>query len=184
MKGFFPSSEVQQETPVERWMPVEGFDGYEVSDMGRVRSLDRRIFYCDGRVYWKQGQIVSPFVNYRRGDYLYVRLSRKGKQHTFRLHRLVAIHFIHNSGSKSEVNHMDRDKGNCRVSNLVWSTPKENGEHAAKTGLSITKLSKDQVIEIRRRIGRGERKPILAEEYGVTLQNIYAIVYCRTWRWL
>jgi hypothetical protein len=67
--------------------------------------------------------------------YVTVRLTKDKKVKRFRLHRLVAIHFIPNPENKEEVNHIDGDKLNNGEDNLEWHTRQENATHAKETGL-------------------------------------------------
>lgn len=62
-------------------------------------------------------------------------LSKNGKTKTFRIHRLVALHFIENPKNKLEVNHKDWNKNNNHVSNLEWMTRSENVQHSFDTWL-------------------------------------------------
>ena len=97
----------------EEWRPIEGYEGlYEVSNTGRVRSLDR---YCY-RLH--KGKVLSPAKD--TDGYLQVVLHCNGKQHQRKVHRLVAQAFIENPDNLPEVNHKDEDKTNNRVDNLEW----------------------------------------------------------------
>jgi hypothetical protein len=125
------------ETSVETWKPVVGYEGlYEVSDMGRVRSLDK---WCPigryGRVK-KKGRILK--LDQRHG-YMRIMLQNGVRAEKFcsAVHRLVAQAFIPNPMGKCQVNHIDGNKANNTVSNLEWCTPKENMQHAIKTGLKV-----------------------------------------------
>lgn len=110
----------------EIWRPIKTFEGlYEVSNRGRVRSVDRWVIYKDGSKHFWKGQILKPRQNETTG-YLQVNLCRDGKQRTFRIHRLVAEAWLDNPMGKPEVNHLDEDKTNNDVYNLEWSTAKEN----------------------------------------------------------
>jgi hypothetical protein len=114
---------------VERWVAID--DVYEVSDHGRVRSVDRTVMKSDGKAYFLKGRLL---VNMNDRGYMQVSLGR-GKNQSAKIHRLVALAFIPNPENKITVNHIDGNKSNNHVSNLEWATYKENNNHAQRTGL-------------------------------------------------
>ena len=116
----------------ERWEDIEGFkESYQVSDLGRVRSLDRLIW--NGKVYYKMKGRVLKTANDR--GYLYVNLMKSGNGDTRKVHRLVAETFILKVKNKPTVNHKDLDKSNNRVDNLEWLSNNENIQHAKELGV-------------------------------------------------
>lgn len=94
---------------MEEWRAVPGFEGYEVSSEGRVRSLKRGV--------------VRPAPD--RCGYLMCNLWKDAKGHTRRIHRLVAVAFIPQIEGKPFVDHIDRNKLDNTVSNLRWSDRSE-----------------------------------------------------------
>lgn len=121
----------------EVWRNINGYEGlYQVSTLGRVKSLDRKIKHIkNGKDYFtiQKGKLKAL----RPGDdgYLDVGLYKNNKAKFYSVHRLVAETFIPNPKNKPTVNHKDGNKQNNRVSNLEWATCKEQMEHASKTGL-------------------------------------------------
>ncbi|QIW89796.1 HNH endonuclease [Bacillus phage Izhevsk] len=116
---------------MEVWIGITGFKSlYEVSNLGRVRSLDR--IGSNGRLY--KGQIKK--LNDNGKGYFQVNLKVNGKQTNKYVHRLVAEAFIPNTENKPEVNHKDGNKGNNNIDNLEWSTRIENVEHQFSNGLN------------------------------------------------
>lgn len=115
----------------EFWKPVVGYEGlYEVSNMGRIRSLDR--IDSLGR------KIVGKIKNQRNDldGYKHVDLFKNGKAKTAKVHREVAMAFIPNPENLPQINHKDEDKANNRVDNLEWCTPGYNnnyGTHAERS---------------------------------------------------
>ena len=109
---------------MENWQPVKGYDGiYEVSDKGRVRSLNYNHTGTD--------RILKPRKN---GDgYLQVGLWKDGHVKTVRIHRLVAEAFIQNPNNLETVNHKDEVKTNNTVSNLEWMSKKDNNNYGSRT---------------------------------------------------
>jgi|26BtaG_2_1085354.scaffolds.fasta_scaffold18218_3 hypothetical protein len=130
----------------EEWRPVVGYEGYyEVSDMGRVRSIDRVISRCDGTKEERRGKILSQFKD--RYGYLGVSLNKNGKSKTFTTHRLVCESFLGSPVENSnQVNHMDGIKDNNRLSNLEWCTAEENTKHAIDFGIRGTGNYRGQVL--------------------------------------
>lgn len=108
---------------IEQWKNVTGFVGrYQVSNFGRVRSLD---MFINGRV--RHGRILT---NRNRPDgYQDVLLSYNGKQYRPKVHRLVAQAFVANPDGLEEINHKDEDKTNNAVENLEWCTRKYNNAY-------------------------------------------------------
>jgi hypothetical protein len=105
----------------EVWKAIPGFEGcYEVSNLGRVRSLKRNT---------TSGGLIKTFIN---KGYVYAHLSRNGKHYNCKVHRAVASAFIDNPFNKPEVNHIDENKENNRVDNLEWVTTKENYNHGTR----------------------------------------------------
>lgn len=119
---------------MEQWKDIPGYEGrYQVSDLGRVRSVDRyvRAVAKNGREYSRRvaGVVLRAALN--RG-YLLVNLHPTG---TISVHILVARLFVPNPDDLPEVNHIDGVKANCRAKNLEWVTKSGNQQHAVATGL-------------------------------------------------
>lgn len=104
----------------ERWLQAVGFPGYEVSDFGRVRRTGRRILRS------------FPFNRKTRGDrnYLGVCLSVEGKVTKIAVHSLVARAFLGPQDPSMEVDHIDGDRTNARLTNLEYVTPSENSQRS------------------------------------------------------
>lgn len=159
----------------EDWVWVEGYEGhYKVSNTGKVLSI-------------KSNKILS-LNRITKDGYNYVALSKNNKAKEFKIHRLVAIHFIPNTKNKPTVNHIDGNKQNNSVENLEWATREENMQHAYDLGLkemhkgskhSRAKLTNEQVVEIKatyQRYKRGFGSVALAKKYGVESSTILRIV--------
>lgn len=106
----------------EIWKPIKDWEGYyEVSSLGRVRSVNRTI---NNRLF--KGKILS--LTTKKSGYRNITLYKKGFEKTYRVHRLVAEAFIPNPENKPEVNHIIpiRLDGDDSVENLNWCTRIEN----------------------------------------------------------
>jgi len=115
---------------MEQWKNINGIFGnnYQISNEGKVKN------HITGN--------ILKFGLDKRG-YPRIRLSYKDQKLSFRIHRLVAIHFIDNPENKPQVNHKDGNKLNNNDWNLEWNTNSENQLHAHITGLKKTKIGKE-----------------------------------------
>lgn len=121
----------------EIWKDVKGYESiYQVSNLGRVRSLDRKDNL--GRV--RKGRILKEKHN-NRGYCIYC-LKGVGKAKYILAHRLVAMHFIENKNNYPQVNHIDQNNKNNRVDNLEWCTNRYNahfGDRIKRCGIKHRK---------------------------------------------
>lgn len=120
-------------TDRERWLPVVGYEGYyEISDRGRVRSLDRCINRGDG--YYRLQGVVLKHGRTVPGHH-YVNLSKGNIQRNCRVHRLVLEAFVGPCPDDMHGGlHWDDDKDNNALSNLRWGTLSENQQDLLRNG--------------------------------------------------
>ena len=125
----------------EEWRPVNGFESkYEVSNYGRVRSIDHEMKSLGGYRTVK-GRILKQRVEH---GYCRVQLSISKREHPHKqVHRLVAEAFVPNPDNKPEVNHIDGCKTNNCAENLEWATSSENSVHAIENGLQRPKTDEE-----------------------------------------
>ena len=115
---------------VEEWRDIKGYEGkYQVSNMGRVKSLDRLVSRS-GRVMHLREKLLKPRVN--PFGYCSVHLYCNGDGKNIFIHRLVANAFIPNADNTLEINHKDEDKSNNCVENLEWCTHQYNNLYNGK----------------------------------------------------
>ena len=125
----------------EEWRDVVGYEGrYQVSSMGRVKSLERKVRHWRGGERIQKERILKP-SNDRRG-YLLVSLCDGEKRKTFSVHRLVCQAFHENPDNKPQVNHINEIKTDNRACNLEWCTCKQNVNHGTRTERSAKSRSK------------------------------------------
>lgn len=111
---------------IEEWRNIKDYEGfYQVSNLGRVRSLDRVI---KNRFF--KGKILTILTD--RYGYSFVRLWNSGNSKNISVHRLVADAFIPNPNNLPHLNHKDEIKSNNIVSNLEWCTIKYNNNYGTK----------------------------------------------------
>lgn len=126
----------------EKWKSVYGYEGfYEVSNFGKVRSVERFIKYPNGFKYKKKSKKRKLTKN--NSGYLTVSLFRQNKEKRFLVHRLVARAFCKEYNQSKVVNHIDGDRLNNNAANLEWCEHWENIKH----GKSVLK-SEGKLIDI------------------------------------
>lgn len=174
----------------EQWRPVVGHEGaYEVSDAGRVRSVDRE---------WQQvsrwGGLQRGFIRGRvlcrghtLGGYVQVNLNSAGKGRSKTVHSIVLEAFVGPRPPNAEALHLNHDKADCSLANLKWGTRRENEDAKVAAGRTlrgekspVAKLTVAAIHAIRAR--RGEPQQDLADEFGCTFGNISAIQRRKSWR--
>lgn len=131
----------------ERWLPVVGFEGFlEVSDRGRIRSLDRIsevAASCDGRRAYTRsfkGRILKGKINPRDGGYLDIPLNGGGKVRNAKVHHVVLEAFVGPMPAGMECCHGNNDPMDNRLVNLRWDTRLAN--HADKVACGSSKKTR------------------------------------------
>lgn len=144
---------------IEQWLPVKGFEGYyEVSDLGRFKSVERDIVRHNGVIEKKPNKILKNL--YYSNGYIQCMFYVNKKRYTYIAHRVVAEHFIPNPDNLPLVNHKNFRKDDNRVSNLEWCTRSHNVLHMIEGGKHNhralkgeehphTKLTDEDVVYIR-----------------------------------
>ncbi len=119
------------EKMMEIWKPVNNFEGfYEVSNYGRVRSIERVVEHQRYGKMLVSAKLLKPWNNMH--GYCNVNLMKDGERKVFKVHRLVAEAFIPNPENKYAVNHKDGNKENNHYLNLEWCTKSENELHKCR----------------------------------------------------
>lgn len=147
----------------EIWKDIEGYEGiYQVSSLGRVRSLDRIVMvYRQGQHIRKiPGKMKKPHLS--NIGYYSVNLSKDNRPKFMLVHRLVAAAFIPNPYNLPEVNHKDENKLNNMVENLEWCDSKYNINY----GTSIQRKNEATSIKVLQRDLNGK----LIAEYTNSLE--------------
>lgn len=125
----------------EIWKDIIGYEGlYQISSLGRVRSLDKTIITKHGHKRTFKGQIIKPNIS---AGYYSVNLHHKGKAKTIRIHRLLAIAFLEGYKPGLVVNHKDENPLNNDLSNLEWCTQKYNVTYGTSKSKQIETLEKN-----------------------------------------
>lgn len=122
---------------LEEWKQYKDFP-FEVSTLGRVRTIQRVVKYKDGREYNYSSKIIKQHIT---REYSYIAITLHSKKYNFRVHRLVAETFIPNPNNWPQVNHIDENKLNNRVENLEWCTAKYNSNYGTHTKRVAEKLT-------------------------------------------
>jgi HNH endonuclease/NUMOD4 motif len=172
----------------EEWRPVVGREKeYEVSDLGRVRSLERTIVYVrEGKERTRRGaqRILVPMIY---AGYPAVQLGRRNSRY---IHHLILEAFVGPRPAGMECRHLDGNELHCNRSNLAWGTVRENAQDRARHGTQPrgervygAKLTPCSISEIKSQLGIRSHREI-GEMYGVGREAITKIANGRNWRHL
>lgn len=123
-------------TTEERWLPIPGYEGfYEVSDLGRVRSVDRTFVTARGQRRTYKGKLLKPYL--ANNGYLTVGLKRQCSVKRRTIHSLVVEAFIGPRPDGMEVLHRDGNKTNPVLTNLHYGTKSENAYDTVRHGAHV-----------------------------------------------
>jgi hypothetical protein len=174
----------------EIFKDIKGYEGlYQISNFGRVKSLSRKRNENTNAVI--KERILTPDLG--KAGYHSICFKVKNKTEKYLIHRLVAIHFIHNTENKPQVNHINGIKNDNRLENLECVTISENRKHAYNTGLQFgpigekqgsSKLTESQILEIKERLNKKEKQVNIAMIYNVRQSNISKIKNNKRWNHL
>jgi hypothetical protein len=170
-------------TDIEHWLPISGFHGYEVSNLGRVRSFrnSRGRSILDPK--YLVGSIQDP-------GYPIVNLRCEGKTHKRFVHRLVLEAFVGPCPNGwVTCHHPDNDRTNCRLDNLRWAPYSENENDKKIQGVypegqkhHNARLTCAQVVEIRKRRAMGEQFKTIVPDYPASWSSVVNACNRRSWK--
>lgn len=173
---------------IEIWKDILGYETlYQVSNLGRVKSLAGYKIISQGKLSEKKEKILKQYV--ADSPYLFVKLSKFGKVKNFKVHRLVAEAFIPNPENKPEVNHKKGIKQDNRENQLEWATRQEQVDHGINTGLIQQKginhprsnLTESQVIAIKN-FSLGGSCEKIGKLFGASKSTVYNIRTGKTYK--
>ena len=117
----------------ESWKPIPEWEGYyEVSDRGRIRSVDRFVKYSGTSLRQELGRIMSQHSN--ENGYFYVMASKHGQTKRIWVHRAVLEAFVSPRPSGMVTMHLNNDPADNHLENLKWGTQAENIRQCVEEG--------------------------------------------------
>ena len=112
----------------EVWKDIKGYENlYQVSNLGRIKSLGRRSINKNGHIYYSKEKILKSTLTSHKYKVIGLYKNRKSKQAY--IHRLIAEYFIPNPENKPHINHKNGIRHDNRIENLEWVTCYENNKH-------------------------------------------------------
>lgn len=160
----------------EVWKAAPGYESlYEVSNQGRVRSVDRTVTESTGKTRIARGRVLKARPD--GNGYPQVQLWSGNKAKLMRAHALVAAAFIGPRPDGQVIRHLDGDPSNNALSNLAYGPQSENERDCYRYGgrHGNGKLFAHEVIQIRKRLSEGDTCTALAKEFGVSIATISCI---------
>lgn len=133
----------------EIWKDIEGYEDYQVSNLGNIRSLN----------YRQTGKVQVLKLRKDKNGYFRVNLYKDGNRRSYQIHRLVTTAFLPNPDNLPQVNHKDENPSNNRVENLEWCSAKYNANYGTRN---------QRVAEI-------ERGRIISEEHKMRISEANSI---------
>lgn len=172
----------------EIWKDVVGYEGYyQVSNLGNVKSLTRKLKLPCGQIRTYKGRKIKPDTD--SNGYQIIGLSKNGIVKEGKVHQLVLKAFVSPCPEGQVCRHFpDRNPANNKLENLQWGTKQQNnGTDRVVHGNSNdgyrcggAKLTLIQVKEIRQ--SKNKTQTALAKQFGVTQSTIFDIIHRKSWK--
>jgi hypothetical protein len=169
----------------EVWKDVVGFEGlYQVSNMGRVRSLPHTRIETKGRKKGKQNHYSLRLLRPNLGvkGYYVVQFVKDGQKFRWEVHRAVARTFLGPLPDNHHTHHISGDRTDNRLENLVYLHSSEH-MHLTHRGENCHKaiLTEADVLEVRKLLDAGHIQKEIAAMYGVCRSTIGEIKRGKSW---
>jgi hypothetical protein len=167
----------------ETWAQIKDFEGiYEVSTLGRIRSLDRPQRVRGNGISLQKGQILKQW---KQGNYMYCDLRKPGIKQKARIHVVVLETFVCPRPDGMIACHNNGDSTDNRLCNLRWGTHEDNakdkilhGTHLYGERCAKSKLTEVQAIAI---LESPKTYAAIAKEFGVCKSTVTHIKTGRNW---
>lgn len=176
----------------EIFKEIPGYIGYEVSNLGRVKSVARTINFAHKKSQKEhlrklEEKFLKIHINGRTG-YKFVQLHGNQKMKNVALHKAIADTFLVKPNKDFVVNHKDGNKHNNGIENLEFISNADNHRHAALTGLKASgeragsvKLNKHCVYAIRGLLELGWKRSAISSLFKVSIQCVSDIKNAKSW---
>ena len=165
------------------WKAIDNFPAYEVSNHGDVR-----------RILGGQGAKAGKFIKWHlhtSNGYPDVRLRSNGVVKSIHVHKLVGLAFIGERKAGMQIRHLDGNKKNNHISNLVYGTAKENGEDNARLGVmrrgenvNTSVITEDQAKKCIDMLNQLVSPSVISCSLNIPKNVVYKIKHKKTWVWL
>ena len=173
---------------MEVWKDIKGYEGlYQVSDLGRVKSLETKVQDKNGRIRTLKERLLK-YVKTKENGQATVNLHLSGKKERILVQKLVAEAFLEKPlESKDKIRHINGDAADNRASNLIYGSKSDCSiDLYRKGGLSSSgKLYPNQVLEIRHLLkNTGMSQRAIASKYKVSQTTIRNINNGKIFSWV
>ena len=174
----------------EEWRPISGYEGYEVSNFGMVRSCWIQ-FHTEKGSGWSSSlsNVWTILKSGKCNGYVRVSLCKDGRMRHKFVHRLVLEAFVGPCQPGLECRHMDGDRTNNKLTNLKWGTRLENNQDRRRHGTTpqgernpFAKLTEDKVIKILKAHAKGDSQSKISRDFGIGKSTAGHIVHRRHWK--
>lgn len=159
------------------WVDIPGWDRYEISEHGAVRSKNMVVGAKGDKTAVRKGRELALIE--KANGYLCVTLTDGVRRVQVSIHRLVARAFLGECPIGLHVLHWDGNKRNNHFSNLRYGSAADNHDDERRLSREGRILNKSNVVEIRRKEASA---PALADKFGVSVHTIHGVWYGRTWK--